>query len=118
MNQNFTDVDALLKVSLEKDLYQKLLVQVKKDFDLAGITIKINPDLTTAEVKSVLHEKIYFLLLEKLDEYHNLLYIADVPEKALKSAHEKDAVDAAREISFIILKRVFKKVWYRQKNNP
>ena len=114
MDFNFTDVDALLKHSLEKGLYQKLLIQLKKDFDLAAIDIQIKSDLAAAEIKTILLEKIYFLLLEKLDECQNLLYIIDVPEKLFKNTYQKDAVDVAREISFNILKREFKKVWFRQ----
>ena len=114
MDFNFADVDALLEHSLEKGLYQKLLIQLKKDFDLAAIDIQIKPDLASAEVKTILLEKIYFLLLEKLNECQNLLYIIDVPEKLFKNTHQKDAVDVAREVSFNILKREFKKVWFRQ----
>jgi len=114
MDFNFADVDALLEKSLEKGLYQKLLIQLKKDFDLAAIDIQIKPDLAFAEVKTILLEKIYFLLLEKLDECQNLLYIIDVPEIVFKNSHHKDAVDIAKEISFKILKREFKKVWFRQ----
>jgi hypothetical protein len=114
MDFNFVDVNELLEVSLERELYQKLLIQLKKDFDLAAIDIQIKPDLATTEVKIILHEKIYFLLLEKFDECQNLLYIIDLPEKVFKNVHQKDAVDVAREISFIILKREFKKVWFKQ----
>jgi hypothetical protein len=114
MDFNFVDVNELLEVSLERELYQKLLIQLKKDFDLAAIDIQIKPDLATAELKAILQEKIYFLLLEKFDECQNLLYIIDLPEKVFKNVRQKDAVDVAREISFIILKREFKKVWFKQ----
>jgi len=118
MDFNFADVNTLLANSLEKGLYQKLLIQLKKDFDLAAIPIPITPDLATAKVKTILQEKIYFLLLEKFDEYQNLLYIIDVPEKGTKNTHQKDAVDLAKEITFIILKREFKKVWFRREYMP
>lgn len=114
MDFNFADVDELLEVSLDRELYQKLLVQLKKDFDLAAIDIQIKPDLGTTELKTVLHEKIYFLLLEKFHEYQNLLYIIDAPEKVGTNIYQKDVVDTACEISFVILKREFKKVWFKQ----
>ena len=63
MDFNFAGVEMLLETSLEKGLYKKLLVQLKKDFDLAAIDIQIKPDLTVNEVETILHEKIYFLLL-------------------------------------------------------
>ena len=117
MDFNFDDVDELLETSLEKAFYQKLLIQLKKDFDLAGIHIQIKPHLTTENLKTLLHEKIYFLLLEKSNECQNLLYIIDVPEKIISNTNQKDVVDTAREITFIILKREFKKVWFRQEYN-
>jgi hypothetical protein len=65
------------------------------------------------ELKIQLHEKIYRLIQYKFAEYLNLLYIIDVPENEIKQLDGSDIVELAGQVSFLILKREWQKVWFR-----
>ena len=51
--------------------------------------------------------------MERFDEYLNLLYIIDIPEAEVKKITVCDAVEVAEEICFMILKREWIKVWFK-----
>ncbi|WP_190811067.1 hypothetical protein [Flagellimonas sp. S3867] len=117
MNSNFNTSLEILQSAREELLYNKLLQQIKKDFTLANVELKLFDGMEPTQLKDVLHEKIYFLLLEKFQQYLNLLYIIDIPEKELKKIRSLDAVDASSEVCFLILKREWQKVWFKNKYN-
>ena len=102
-------------VHQQEQLYQKLIHQLKKDFELANVPINIPLDVAPTELKSILHEKIYFLIVEKFPEYLNLLYVVDISEKEVKKIAPSDVVDISAEVSFLLLKREWQKVWYKAK---
>ncbi|MEO1009691.1 MAG: hypothetical protein AAFX53_00200 [Bacteroidota bacterium] len=118
---DFTDSGALLDEAKRLDLYDALVVQLEKDFGLANIPTSFTVEggresLLPKALRAALHEKLYVLILEKFDRYLNLLYIIDVPEKAFKGIQITDAVEVAEQVCFLVLKREFQKVWYRE--NP
>lgn len=115
MLPNFSDNHSLLEHAQNKSLYEKLLTQLEKDFVLANIDIDISVDIEPSDLKTILHEKIYRLLLEKFDEYLNLLYIIDVPESAFKEIKVTDVVEVAEKVTFLVLKRELQKVWLKTK---
>ena len=96
--------------------YTKLVAQLKKDFALANIDINIaSENIECATLKSILLEKIYYLLLERFTDYLNLLYVIDVPERAFKDVEVTDVVEVAEQVTFLILKRELQKVWLKSK---
>ncbi|WP_370458290.1 hypothetical protein [Cellulophaga sp. L1A9] len=115
MMLNFTDSNALLTESVDSGLYQNLVAQLGKDFGLANIDIDLPFNVNPKNLKTILHQKIYRLMMERFAEYLNLLYIIDVPEKKVKSIQETDVVDISNQVAFLILQREFQKVWFRQK---
>ena len=115
MLSNFNNSLELLEVVQREQLYQKLLAQIKKDFELANISIQIPDSVTPSELKSIIHEKIYVLIVERFDEYLNLLYVVDISEREVKSIAPTDAVEVSAEVSFLLLKREWQKVWYKAK---
>ncbi len=116
MNLDFFDTEALLQKAKNDQLYVKLVAQLKKDFALANIDIDILDDaISPQQLKTVVHEKIYYLILEKFTDYLNLLYIIDVPEKSFKDIKVTDVVEVAAQVTFLILKREMQKVWFRVK---
>ena len=115
MLSNFNTSLELLEAVQQEQLYQKLIHQLKKDFELANVPINIPLDVSPTELKSILHEKIYFLIVEKFPEYLNLLYVVDIPEKEVKKIAPSDVVDISAEVSFLLLKREWQKVWYKAK---
>ncbi|MBR9853492.1 MAG: hypothetical protein GYB37_02795 [Algicola sp.] len=115
MLSNFNTSLELLEAVQQEQLYQKLLHQLKKDFELANVPINIPLDITPEELKSIIHEKVYYLIVEKFPEYLNLLYVVDISEKEIKKIVPTDVVDISAEVSFLLLKREWQKVWYKAK---
>lgn len=112
---NFPNSTELLQGAESQGLYNKLVTQLEKDFGLANIPVDFSLDVEPADLQATLHEKVYFLILEKFTDYLNLLYIVDVPEKAFKEIQVTDAVEVAEQVSFLILKRELQKVWLKAK---
>lgn len=111
MTPNFRNSSELLQHALQIQLYRKLLKQLEKDFGLANIAIDFRADIKPEGLTTMLHEKIYYLILEKFADYLNLMYVIDVPEKAFKEIKVTDVVEVAEQVAFLILKREWQKVW-------
>ena len=105
----------LLAEAEKENLYQKLIEQINKDFNLANEAIDI-PELTSSEdLKTILHEKVYRLIQYKFAEYLNLLYIIDVSESEIKKLDGSDISALSEQVAFLILKREWQKVWFKNK---
>lgn len=109
------NVDLLISEAEKEALYLKLIEQMNKDFNLANEAIDFPMSISPAELKLQLHEKIYRLIQYKFTEYLNLLYIIDVSEEQIKKLDGSDLVLLAEQVSFLILKREWQKVWFRNK---
>ena len=105
----------LLSEAEKENLYLKLIEQINKDFNFANEAIDFPQSTTPHELKVQLHEKIYRLIQYKFAEYLNLLYIIDVPEETIKQLDGSDLVELSEQIAFLILKREWMKVWFRNK---
>ena len=115
MVMDFPNSDVLLQTALEQRLYDRLVAQLEKDFVLANIHFDLPSDIAPETLTAVLVEKIYVLILERFNDYINLLYIVDVPEKVFREIQCTDAVELARAVAFLILKRELQKVWFKAK---
>ena len=115
MYQPPTTTDHLLSEAGKENLYSKLIDQINKDFNSANEAIDFPQSTTPYELKVQLHEKIYRLLQYKFAEYLNLLYIIDVPEETIKQLDGSDLVELSEQVSFLILKREWMKVWFRNR---
>ncbi len=109
------NADLLLNEASKDNLYLKLIEQINKDFNLANEAIDFPISIDPEELKAQLHGKIYRLIQYKFAEYLNLLYIIDVPEDQIKKLNGSDLVLLAEEVAFLILKREWMKVWFRNK---
>lgn len=107
--------DSLLSEAEKENLYLKLIEQINKDFNLANEGIDFPMSTKPEELKVQLHEKIYRLIQYKFAEYLNLLYIIDVPEDQIKKLDGSDIVELSEQVTFLILKREWMKVWFRNK---
>lgn len=105
--------ESLIHEANQIGLYKKLIVQLNKDFQLANIDLSFDEDILPSSLKLILHETIYHLIQEKFAEYLNLLYIIDVPEKSVKQLDGSDLLLLSEQVSFLILRREWQKVWYR-----
>lgn len=109
------NTDLLLSEAQKEDLYLKLIEQINKDFTLANESVDFPVAITPIDLKLQLHEKIYRLIQFEFAEYLNLLYIIDVPEDQIKKLDGSDLVDLSEQVAFLILKREWQKVWFRNK---
>ncbi|WP_240042749.1 hypothetical protein [Maribacter aurantiacus] len=100
----------LLQRSQEEGLYLDLLQQLQKDFLLANCNIKLEVAISFQNLSVLVKEKLYVLLMERFDEYLNLLYVIDVPEHELRQIDAMDAVEVAEQVSFFVLERELQKV--------
>lgn len=107
------NTDLLLSEAENESLYPKLIEQINKDFNLANEGIDFPMSVTPSELKIQLHEKIYRMIQYKFAEYLNLLYIIDVAEDEIKKLDGSDLVVLAEQVAFLILKREWQKVWFR-----
>lgn len=108
-----TTFDDLIENAQQLSLYQKLVHQINKDFLLANISLDFHEDVLPSSLKLLLHETIFRLIQNKFTEYLNLLYIIDVSEKEVKALNGEDLLKLSEEVSFLILKREWQKVWFR-----
>ncbi|MBF03411.1 MAG: hypothetical protein CMP76_08960 [Flavobacterium sp.] len=109
------NIDDLINQSEENHLYFKLIEQTNKDFALANEPIDIPLDIFPFQFKELVHEKMYRLIQHKFAEYLNLLYIIDVSESEIKKLDGSDLVILAEQVTFLVLKREWQKVWFRNK---
>lgn len=108
------NTDQLLLEAENENLYAKLIEQINKDFNFANEPIDFPKGTTPYELKVQLIEKIYRLIQYKFAEYLNLLYIVDVPEEAVKQLDGSDIMELSEQVSFLILKREWMKVWFKK----
>ncbi|MBL7560604.1 hypothetical protein JAO71_12420 [Olleya sp. YSTF-M6] len=110
-----SDFNQLIEQASTQNLYQKLVQQLNKDFLYANIDLDFSLDILPSSLKLMLRETVYKLIQEKFAEYLNLLYIIDVSEDAIKKLDGSDTLQLSEDVSFLILKREWQKVWFRQK---
>lgn len=110
-----SNIDALINQAEEEHLYFKLIEQTNKDFALANEPVDIPLDIFPFQFKDLVHEKVLKLIQNKFAEYLNLLYIIDVSESEIKKLDGSDLVQLAEQVTFLILKREWQKVWFRNK---
>jgi len=101
--------------SLQLDLYKKLIQQLNKDLALANIDLDFDDEVLPTSLKLILQETIYKLIQEKFTDYLNLLYIIDVSEEKVKQLDGSDTLQMSENVTFLVLKREWQKVWFRNK---
>ncbi|MEM6516374.1 MAG: hypothetical protein AAF688_09335 [Bacteroidota bacterium] len=93
--------------------YKNLVLQLNKDFALASVHLDLQTSITPERLKAILHETIFSLIRNNFPDYLNLLYVVDVSEEKIKALDGSDALKLSEHVSFLILQRVWQKVWFR-----
>ncbi len=118
MKWGFETAEALLAHAGELGLRPALLAQLRKDYERASVPFPLRDQvaeaLSDAAWAQALQESLYLLLMERFDAYLNLMYAADVPEREFRDLQLTDAVDVARQVSLVLLRREWQKVWMRR----
>ncbi len=110
----FKESEELIKYASSHQLYEDLVLQLKKDFGLANLTFDLPADCNPEELKYLLQKNIQFLIEEKFSDFVNLLYIVDLPENTARQILDTEKQNISDHYTFLILKRVWQKIWFRQ----
>ena len=105
----------LLHLAREQSLFQNIVRQLEKDFLLANVVWDTPKNIDSEQLIAALREKIYYLIMERFQVFLNVLYVIDVPEKEFHDLAITDAVAVADQMAFLILKREYQKVWFRNR---
>ena len=97
-------------------LYKKLIIQLNKDLLSANVDLELDEDTLPTSLKLVLQDLVFNLIQTKFSTYVNLLYIVDVAEAKVRQIERDDTVKLSEDITFLILQRIWQKVWYKHKN--
>jgi hypothetical protein len=108
---NLPVLNTLLEAEVSSDLYQKLITQIDKDFNLTGIDYDFN-NLSPAELIICLHEVVEHLITKEYATFLNLLYRIDIPENKVTPT---DKFTLEENVVFLILKRQWLKVQLKLK---
>lgn len=109
---NFED---LITEAESLSLYKKLILQLNKDLLYANIDLEFHIDTLPTSLKLVLQETVFHLINSKFSDYLNLLYIVDVSEIKIKNLDGSDVLKLSEDVTFMLLQREWKKVWYKAK---
>lgn len=108
----------VLQQARNSRLLGSLMLQLQKDYGRAGLDFPILEKYLLAEdvpeIFASLKEGVYRLLMEHFDQYLNLMYAVDLPEREFQGIDPGDAVEAAHQLTGLILKREWQKIQWRR----
>jgi hypothetical protein len=113
MFPSFEGSKDILVNAVENELYPKLIEQLNKDFSLANFNFQILENSAPVALKNELTAAIKNLINTDFTTFNALLYIADVSEENLQKIDSSNIDLYSEQITFLLLKRVWKKVWFR-----
>lgn len=107
-------LELLQKVESE-NLYENLIKQLNKDFQLSNLSEHFELSITPVQLKESLSKILVRLITNHYDDYLTFLYRVDVPEKELLLIKNDNLVEIINQISFLVLKREYQKVWFKNR---
>ena len=107
--------EAVVVLAQDAGLYQNLIDQLIKDFDLSGLSIDLDKSISTEELVLTLNKTIEHLLQHRFDSFLQLLYRIDIPENSMQNKGVESVKEIAQKASFAILKREWQKVYLKNK---
>lgn len=109
-------IELLAKVEIE-NLYEKLIQQLNKDFQMSNLDVEIKSSLPPKELYKTLNDYLMHLIQKQYDDYLNFLYRVDVGETELLKVNSVDLEESINQVTFLVLKREVQKVWLRENFN-
>ena len=106
---------ALLEEIQSLDLLENLIQQIRKDADLAGAIFNCETDVSVKQLIVKIYDFILKLITTDFGTYLNFLYRVDLSEKTLLSITDTDPKLITKQVTFMVLKREWQKVWFRNK---
>lgn len=115
MSLEVQNTSELLNVAISNELYKALIVQLNKDFKLSNIegliSVTVSPDVLKQQLLTLVEQLIY----NEFDSFLNLLYRIDLSEQKIKKHSSQTTEEYIENVSFLILKREWQKVWFKRK---
>ena len=105
----------LLKKIESQDLMVPFIEQLNKDAHLAGLEIKFETNLSSAQLVGDLYQILLQLITADFGGYLNYLYRIDVPERAMQSIIDSEPESIIKQVTYLVLKREWQKVSLRNK---
>lgn len=105
---------ALLKSIAIENLYERLIEQLNKDFQLTNVALSFDITNSPIQLKKRLFEVLLNLITNQYNDYLNLLYRIDVSESELAKLKKDHLTTSIEEITYLVLKREYQKVWFKQ----
>lgn len=96
-------------------LIQPMVEQIKKDARLSGLDFDCSTDISATELFQTVYTFLLHLIINDFGGYLNFLYRADLSEKDLKSIPQVQPKEIAKEVTILLLKREWQKVYFRSK---
>ena len=106
-------LELIQNVEIE-NLYIKLIEQLNKDFQLSNLNFSFKETISPIELKDKFSTILLNLISNNYDDYLNFLYRVDVSEKELLKIKETDLTSIVNQITFLVLKREYQKVWLKR----
>ncbi|MDC3388233.1 hypothetical protein OAX11_01840 [Flavobacteriaceae bacterium] len=114
MKKEICHTNQLLDNAINVNLYDDLLKQINKDLMLANLKMAISLDCSPKELIVALDNLVEHLINNDFDSFLNLLYRIDLSEDKIIQLSKNNEEIYISSISFLILKREWKKVWFRR----
>lgn len=101
----------------EKDerMYVQFVNQIKKDFELTGLSIDIDASTSLDSVINEVTNELYQLVQYRFDVFMQLLYRVDVAEQVMQSSEVESSEILTQRATFELLKREWQKIELRKK---
>ena len=112
---NVFTYNEIVNKAVHENLYHQLILQLNKDFKLAGVSAQLNEKITPNQLKTSLESLLNELFLHEYDTYLNLLYRIDISEKQLLKIESNTSEQKIPQVVLLILQREFQKVWFKNK---
>ncbi len=110
-----TDKYVWIPSTVDDKRYVELINQVRKDFELTGLSIDINTTTTPEILVNELANELYHLIQYRFDVFMQLLYRVDVAEQIMRSDKVETSEVLAQKATYELLKREWQKVELRMK---
>ncbi len=95
---------------------KELILQLQKDALMSGLDFDISENSTGKQLILYLNDFLEVLIQKDYTSFANFLYRIDVSEKELTKLNETDLEKLTGKISELILKKEWRKIWFRSKN--
>ena len=109
-----TSIQLLASIA-KQDLYSKLIFQLNKDFQLAGVADEFSLELQPGSLRGELVDLVSDLIRNRFSDYLNVLYRIDISESQIKRMDGSDIRQLSEEVAVLILIRECQKVLIRNK---